>query len=233
MADGNYVFQASGDDGNVAYFLAGVFTVSKGAITGGEEDLIDFVQGGQASIQATGSSLTVASDGNFQLVLTTNNPKFGVNGVETFRGALVSSTHAEIAEFDDFAAAQGTLDLQTSTAAPSGGFAFNLGGIDGSASPSRLFIGGVLTISATSINAGSSVFDYFDGGTVAQAVTFASGAVTAPDSFGRLTISLTPSQGGVEFSVIGYTVSANQIQLVESPTDTLGGRSAVRRWAKA
>ena len=135
MADGNYVFQASGDDGNVAYFLAGVFTVSKGAITGGEEDLIDFVQGGQASIQATGSSLTVASDGNFQLVLTTNNPKFGVNGVETFRGALVSSTHAEIAEFDDFAAAQGTLDLQTSTAAPSGGFAFNLGGIDGSASP--------------------------------------------------------------------------------------------------
>lgn len=225
VADGNYVFRASGDDGNVAYFVAGVFTVSKGTITGGEEDLIDFIQGGQASIQATGSSLTMASDGNFQLVLATNDSKFGVNGVETFRGGLVSPTHAQIDEFDSFAAAQGTLDLQTSTAAPSGGFAFNLGGIDGSANPNPLFIGGVITISATSINTGSSVFDYYDGGALHQDVSFASGTLSAPDTFGRLTISLNPSQGsgGVPFTVIGYIMSASQIQLIESPGDTLGG----------
>jgi hypothetical protein len=225
IADGNYVFRVSGDDGNVAYFLAGVFTVSKGNITGGEEDLIDFMQGGLASIQAAGSSVAMASDGNFQLVLATNNSKFGVSGVETFRGALVSSTHAQIDEFDSFAAAQGSLDLQSSTSAPSGGFAFNLGGIDGSANPNPLFIGGVLTISATSINVASSVFDYYDGGAIHQDVSFASGTLSAPDSFGRLTISLNPSQGsgGVPFTVLGYIVSANQIQLIESPNDTLGG----------
>jgi hypothetical protein len=223
VADGNYVFRASGDDGNVAYSVAGVFTVSKGAITGGEEDVIDFVQGGQASIQAAGSSLTMASDGNFQLVLATSNSKFGVNGVETFRGALASPTHAQINEFDSFAAAGGTLDLQTSTSAPSGGFVFNLGGVDGSANPGALYMGGVLTISGTSINVAGSVFDYFDGGAVAQAVSFSSGTVAAPDSFGRLAISLTPSQGGTEFTVIGYMVGANLIQLVESTSDSLGG----------
>jgi hypothetical protein len=225
LADGNYVFRISGDDGNAAYFLEGVFTVSKGAITGGEEDLIDFAQGGQASIQATGSGLTSASDGNFQLVLATNDSNFGVNGVQTFRGALVSSAHAQIDEFDSFAAAQGTLDLQTSTSAPSGGFAFNLGGIDGAASPGPLFIGGVLTVSGTSVSVSNSVFDYFDGGAVGQAMTFASGTLTAPDSFGRLSISLNPSQGsgGVPFTVIGYIVGTNQLQLVESPSDTLGG----------
>jgi hypothetical protein len=225
LADGNYVFRVSGDNGNVAYFVAGVFTVSKGAITGGEEDLIDFVQGGQASIQPAGSGLTMASDGNFQLVLATNNSKFGVNGVETFRGALVSSTHAQIDEFDNFAAAQGILDLQTSTSAPSGGFAFNLGGIDGSANPNPLFIGGVITISATSINVASSVFDYYDGGALHQDVSFASGTLTVPDALGRLTMNLDPSQGsgGVPFTVIGYIVSTNQIQLIESPNDTLGG----------
>jgi hypothetical protein len=228
VADGRYVFRASGDDGNVAYFVAGVFTLSKGTITGGEEDLIDFLQGGEAFIQATGSSLTVATDGNFQLVLATNNSKFGVNGVETFRGALVSPTHAQIDEFDSFAAAQGTLDLQTSTSPPSGGFAFNLGGIDGSANPNPLFIGGIITVSATSINVGSSVFDYYDGGALHQDVSFASGTLSAPDTLGRLTISLNPSQGsgGVPFTVIGYIMSASQIQLIESPSDTLGGTLA-------
>jgi hypothetical protein len=225
LADGNYVFHISGDDGNVAYFVAGVLTVSKGAITGGEEDLLDFVQGGQATITATGSSLTVASDGNFQIVLATNKSNFGVNGFETFRGALVSPTHAQIDEFDAFAAAQGTLDLQTSTSAPSGGLAFNLGGIDGSANANPLFVGGILMVSGTSVNVATSVFDYYDGGALHQDVSFASGSLSAPDSFGRLTINLNPSQGsgGVPFTVIGYVVGVNQMQLVESPTDTLGG----------
>jgi hypothetical protein len=225
VADGSYVFHVSGDDGNVAYFLAGVFTVSQGLITAGEEDLIDFVQGGEASIQAAGSSLTMASDGNFQLVLATNNSAFGVNGVETFRGALVSPTHAQINEFDSFAAAQGTLDLQTSTSAPSGGVAFNLGGIDGSANANPLFIGGILSVTGTSVNVATSVFDYYDGGALHQDVSFTSGTLTVPDTFGRFIISLTPSQGsgGVPFGVIGYIVGVNQIQFVELSTDTLGG----------
>jgi hypothetical protein len=225
LADGNYVYQLSGQNGNGSYFVAGVFTVLKGAIAGGEQDEIDFVQGSENSIVPAGSSLTAASNGNFQLVLATGNSSIGVNGVETFRGTLVSSTHAQISEFDTSAAASGTLDLQTSTSAPSGGYAFNLGGVDGSANGNPLFMGGVIDISGTSISVANSVFDYFDGGAVGQGQTFASGTVTAPDSFGRITISLTPSQvsGAVEFSVIGYIVGSNRIQFVESVNDTLGG----------
>ena len=225
VADGNYVFQASGQDTNGPYFVAGVFTLSKAAITGGEQDYIDLAAGAQNTIVAASSSLTFASDGNFQLVLATGNANLGANGVETFRGTLVSGTHAEITEFDSSAAAAGTLDLQTSTAAPSGGYAFNLGGVDGSANANPLFIGGVITINGTSIATANSEFDYFDGGAVAQGESFASGTVTAPDSLGRLAISLTPTEasGGVEFSLVGYTLSSGRIQLVESPSDTLGG----------
>lgn len=225
LADGNYVYRLTGEDANGPYFLAGVFTVSKGAITGGEQDYIDLANGSQNTLVPASSSLTAASNGNFQLVLATGNSNLGVNGVETFRGTLVSSTHAQITEFDTSAAGGGTLDLQTSTAAPSGGYTFNLGGVDGASNPNPLFIGGVITISGTSISVANSVFDYFDGGTVGQDQAFASGTVSAPDSLGRLTIGLTPSQasGGVEFGVIGYIVGPNRIQFVESPTDTLGG----------
>ena len=225
LADGNYVYRVSGEDGNGPFFAAGVFTVAKGAITAGEQDYIDLAGGAENSLMASGSSVTAASNGNFQLVLATGNASIGVAGVETFRGTTVSSTHAQITEFDSFAAAGGTVDLQTSAAAPSGGYAFNVGGADGAANANPLFIGGVLNISGTSVSTTNSVFDYFDGGTIGQNETFSAGSVGAPDSFGRVTISLTPSQasGGVQFTLIGYIIGANKIQLVESPTDTLGG----------
>jgi hypothetical protein len=225
LADGNYVYRVTGENGNGPYFVAGVFTVAKGAITGGEQDYIDPSAGTQNTIEASTSSLTTASNGNFQLVLATGNSNLGVNGVETFRGTLVSSTHAQITEFDASAAAGGTIDLQTSTAAPSGGYAFNLGGLDGAASPNPLFIGGIIDISGTSIAPANSVFDYFDNGQVGQNESFTSGAVSAPDSLGRISITFTPAQasGAVEFTTIGYIVGPSKIQLVESSTDTLGG----------
>jgi hypothetical protein len=225
LADGNYVFRISGEHASGPYFAAGVFTVSKGAITAGEQDYVDLAEGSHDTLTASGSSLTAASDGNFQLALATGNTNVGVSGVETFRGTLVSGTHAQITEFDSFAAAGGTLDLQTGTAAPLGGYAFNLGGADGSANASPLFMGGVIDISGTSISVTDSVFDYFDGGAVGQNEAFASGTVSAPDSFGRVSISLTPTQasGGVQFTVIGYIVGTAKIQLVESVSDTLGG----------
>jgi len=224
LADGNYVYRVSGEHASGPYFAAGVFTVSKGAITAGEQDYVDLAGGAQDTLTASGSSLTAASDGNFQLALATGNTNVGVSGVETFRGTLVSGTHAQITEFDSFAAAGGTLDLQTGTAAPSGGYAFNLGGADGSANANPLFIGGVIDITGTSLSAANTVFDYFDGGAVGQAQSFASGTVTAPDAFGRISISLTSTDLNLpEFALIGYIVSTSKIQLVESVNDTLGG----------
>jgi hypothetical protein len=226
IADGNYVYRLTGQDQNGPYFVAGVFTVLNGAISAGEQDYIDLTGGTENNLVVSRSSLTPASNGNFQLVVDTGNSNLGVNGVETFRGTLASATHAQINEFDSFATAGGTIDLQTSTAAPAGGYAFNLGGVDGAAQPNPLFIGGVLTISANSISVANSVFDYFDGGSVGQNQGFTSGTLSAPDSLGRVTITLTPTQasGGVEFELIGYIVGTNRIQFVESATDTLGGK---------
>jgi hypothetical protein len=224
LADGNYVYRVSGEDANGPYFAAGVFTVSKGAITAGEQDYVDLAGGSQNTLTTTGSSLTAASDGNFQLVLATGNTNVGVSGKGTFRGTLVSGTHAQITEFDTFAAAGGTLDLQTGTAAPLGGYAFNLGGADGSANANPLFIGGVIDITGTSISAANTVFDYFDSGTVGQTQSFASGTVTAPDAFGRISVSLTPTDLNLpEFTLIGYIIGTSKIQFVESVSDTLGG----------
>jgi hypothetical protein len=127
-----------------------------------------------------------------------------------------------ITQFDSFATAAGSIDLQTSTAAPAGGYAFNLGGYDGSNPALNLAVGGILNISGAAISVGSSVLDYNQGGNVHQAQTIASGSVSAPDAFGRVQITVTPSSGLNSFIVAGYTVSTNQIQLVETG-DSLNG----------
>jgi len=219
LADGNYVFHVDGQDGNGPYFVAGVFTVQNGAITAGEQDYIDYNGGGQSTLLATNSSLTAETGGNIQIVLNTGSGP-GVGGLETFRANMVSATRGYISEFDTFAAGTGTLELQTSAAAPSGSYAFNLVGVDGSANEYAMALGGVLNISGTSLATGSSVFDYYDGGNVGQGQTFSSGSVSAPDSFGRVTISLTPSSGS-QFGLIGYVVGTNRLQFVESSTDQL------------
>jgi hypothetical protein len=223
LADGNYVYHLAGEDGTSPYFVAGAFTVQNGAIAGGEQDMTDANIIAQDNLVASGSSLSLAN-GNIQIVFNTGDTAIGVNGIETFRGAVVSNARVLISEFDTFATATGSIDQQTSTAAPAGGYAFNVGGLDGTANPSNLVVGGILNISGASIVVGNSVFDYNDGGNIGQAQTFASGTVSAPDSFGRVVFTLTPgaNTGLPSFAVAGYTVGTNQIQLVET-NDTLGG----------
>ncbi len=223
LADGNYVYHVAGQDGVGNYYLAGVFTVLNGVISGGEQDMVDDNGNNQDSLVASGSSLGLVN-GNIQLILNTADPNVGVNGVETFHGTVVSNARVLISEFDTFATATGSIDLQTSTAAPAGGYAFNLGGLDGLSPQNTFVLGGVLNISGASISVSNSIFDYNDGGNVAQGQTFTSGTVSAPDSFGRVVLTLNPSasSGVPSFAVAGYTIGTNQIQLVETQ-DTLGG----------
>lgn len=223
LADGNYVFHVAGEDGTSPYFVAGAFTVQNGTISAGEQDMTDDNITANDQLVASGSSLSIVS-GNIQIVLNTGDNTIGVNGVETFRGTVVSNARVLIEEYDTFATATGSLDAQTSTAAPAGGYAFNLGGLDGTSNPSYLVIGGILNISGAAIAVGNSVLDYNDGGNVAQKQSFASGTVSAPDAFGRVVFTLTPStsSGLPSFAIAGYSVSTGQIQLVET-NDTLGG----------
>ena len=229
LADGTYIYNGAGEDGNGVLYYAGAFTVTNGAISGGEHDYLDQVNAGADTISASGSSISIQPEGSVQIMLNTNDANFGDNGVFTLRGAKVSAARMQLTEFDDFGTATGTLDLQTGKAAPTGGYAFQISGLDGDTSnsngPNPLGIGGVVVISGATINTTNSVFDFNDGGTVGQAQTFASGTVSAPDSFGRIQISLTPSgaSGAPQFGMIGYIVGTNRIQLVETNGDGING----------
>jgi hypothetical protein len=229
LNDGSYVYHATGWDANGPVYLAGAFVVKNTVITGGEQDFTDSNGVGHTDqINASGSTLSAAG-GNIQVTLATTNPNIGVSGTEVFRGNKVSNSRFLITEFDTSAAVSGSIDLQTNTAMPTGGYAFGLNGQDTAGNP--LVIGGILNFSGTSLVVANSVFDYNDGGAVGQAQTFASGSISAPDSFGRSTISLTPTgvpNGAVsQFSLAAYVIGNGQLQIVESGSDvlqaTLGG----------
>jgi hypothetical protein len=226
LADGTYIYNGSGLDGNGALYYAGAFTVLNGTITGGEHDYID--QSGNAAndpISAAGSSLTTQPEGNVEIILNTNDPNFGDSGVFILRGTKVSATHMQLTEFDDFGTATGSLFLQTGKAAPAGGYAFELLGFD-DVQPTNnpLGIGGVLNFSGTALNTAGSVFDYNDGTLqIGQSQTFANGAITAPDAMGRVLISLSPSGSFTPFGMVGYIIGPGRIALIENGNDNLGG----------
>jgi hypothetical protein len=227
LADGTYVYHFSGWDNTGPAFFTGAFTVSGGVITGGEQDFSDVSIGyPDVSLVAANCSLSAAGN-NIQVVLgIPSSVALGVNGLETLRGTMVSGSRILINEFDSFATATGSIDLQTTpVAAPSGGYAFLISGwdIDTGTSPAtltQLAIGGILNFTGTTLSIGNSVFDYNVGGTVGQNQLFSSGSINGPDSFGRVSISLTPTNVP-SFILTGYIVSTGQIQLVESQQDTL------------
>jgi hypothetical protein len=229
LNDGTYIYHAAGWDNNGPTYVAGAFIVKNALITGGEQDFTDSNGVGHTDqLIASGSSLSAAG-GNIQVTLATTNPNIGVSGTEVFRGNNVSNSRFLITEFDTSAAISGSIDLQTASATPSGGYAFGLNGQD--VSGNQLVVGGILNFAGGQLVSANSVFDYNDAGVVGQAQNFASGSVTAPDSFGRVTISLTPTSvpnGQIsQFSLGAYIIGANQLQIVESGSDalqaTLGG----------
>ncbi len=225
LADGTYVYHFSGWDSTGPSFFAGAFTVAGGVITGGEQDFSDASVSDPNQPLAPASCNLSTAGGNIQIVLATADTSLGVNGLETLRGTKVSSSRILISEYDTFGTGAGSIDLQTSAAAPSGGYAFAVSGWNLSSTISPLVIGGVLNISGSTISVAGSVFDYNVGGNVGQDQLFAAGStVSAPDSFGRVTFTLTPATTSnvPAFILTGYIVGTNQIQLVESQNDSLG-----------
>lgn len=219
LADGNYVYHHSGHDSTGSYYVVGAFTVKGGVITAGEQDFADEAMTAMDTLNAAKCVISSAG-GNIQILLDTGDKSIGVNGIETLRGAKVSSKRVLVSEFDSFASGTGAIDAQTSVAAPTGGYAFYTSGIDRSGA--QLAIGGVLSISGMSVSTGDSVFDINDGRTlILHKQGFASGSLSAPDEFGRVTISLTPGVATVPAFVLTGYIAGNQIQLVESQSDSL------------
>jgi hypothetical protein len=221
LADGTYVYRVSGQNNAGPYTAIGAFAIASGRITGGEQDYSDPNGGYTNSLRPATSSISSA-DGNLQIALDTGNSAIGVNGVETLRATAVSATRLLVSNFDASATGTGSINLQTSTSAPAAGYAFAVSGSDTSGNP--IAIGGVLNLSGTTLAVGASVFDLsvFNAATNSSAVlrgqAFQSGSVSAPDPYGRVVFSLTPTvaSGVAQFALAGYVQSQGRIELVES-----------------
>ena len=247
LADGNYVFQMSGSDislvgapptFNSPYFVAGMFTVSGGAITAGEQDFIDYNVVATDLIDPTASTITTSASGNLQITLTTctgntcpgPDTSVGVAGVETINVAMVSATKGRVVEFDTFATSSGTLDLQDTTAIsalPSGGYAFAAQGID--VGGNTIAIGGILDMDGNGAITSSSIFDQNRGGNLNPGETFdtTTSVITGPDASGRIVISLKPTNTALPLlKFAGYIVDSTHIRLaevVDPSSNTMGG----------
>lgn len=220
LGAGNYVYYVAGEDNNPLdaspYFVAGVFTVSaSGAVTGGEQSFSDDFNFFPDNIVGATSSVVAGNNGNVLITLDTGDANIGVAGVETFDASLVTSSNGLLIEYDSWASGSGSLDLQTSAAAPSGGYAFFNGGVD--INGDAIVIGGVVNVN--SATGAGSVFDENDGGTTSADQLFSATTVKAPDTFGSVTFTLTPavtSSTVAEFTMVGYIVDANHIKWVEN-----------------
>lgn len=205
----SYSFYLSGLDaicgsGNY-YGLAGSVSIDgSGNVLTGEQDYNDAngCRSPEPNADAiNGGTLTVDANGQGTLTLTTSNSKLGIGGTETLEVQFVNSNHALIIQFDGSATSSGTMDMQTLPTTLDGGYAFTLSGVDPNHNP--IARGGVFSISGSSLSNG--VLDVNDVGTVTTGTPF-NGTISAPDSFGRGTITGTPLGNTIVYYMVGPEV---------------------------
>jgi hypothetical protein len=222
---GTYVFETKGIDTNGPFQSAGVILLDgNGGIMSGEQTHSDILL--SVSDPISGGSYTIGPEGRGTLTINTADQNIGQQGIENLSLVFLSSSHALIATLDNpllnpsSETSSGTLDLQTSTTAPMGGYAFAVNGTDLSLGP--MAIGGVLKItSPKTISGAGSVADLDDAGAVFPNATF-SGTVTNPDTFGSLKFNLTTPFAPTPIQFTGYMVDALHIKFIESDNNGTG-----------
>ncbi len=215
---GAYVFQVQGNDSYGNYTAVGtVITDGSGNITGGEQDYADNVR--QAGGDQVTGTYAIGPDGRGSITLNVNDAALPNNGVETFSLALTSATHASIIQFDATATSSGTLDSQPSgvavAASINGYYAFISGGIDIS-SGTPMACGGTAMLNAATDTMSNGTFYENDGGSTSSALL--TGTITAPDAFGRGTISTN-----VGFHFAYYIVQGEVLRIIEEDVPTYIG----------
>ena len=208
-----------------------------GGIITGEQD---FVEPGGTAVQEsiTGGSYSLGPDGRGTITLVTNDFRVGVHGTESLGVVLVSTQHARITEQDSFGSSSGTLDLQTistfSLSTLAGGYAFVLSGQDFNnrscglqpCIPDLPFaIGGVMNVASPGVilQAGS-VVDSNDGGAINSGQM--QGSIQAPDSFGRVQITLSLGFYSSALEMAAYITDATHLKVLEIDNQ-LGNTSGV------
>jgi hypothetical protein len=246
---GTYVFQVKGSNTDSlapasvqgSYEIAGVINLDgnggfnkievNGKMVAGEQTFNDSSRSGTAYI--TGGNYFLGSDRRGTLTLETNDPTLGVKGVETFTLAFLSSSQVLMAEVESngSASAAGTMDLQTSTAMPTGGYAFVASGTDGAGVP--IAAGGVFNVDQSNgtISGKGSVADVDYGGHVQNCPapvkstdpSGLSGSVLAPDQFGAAQITLQACFSSSPIQFTGYLVDATHMKLIETDLNSKAG----------
>ena len=210
------------------YAVAGAVTIdfTTGLVTGGEQDYSDAFgvtsPNEPTPDSITGGSLNINSNGQGTLVLTTNYAGVGDGtGQETLGVQFINNSHALITQFDGNNTSSGSLDLQTSTATPTGTFAFTLSGVDTGYNP--IAVGGITSFVAGSLQ--SSIFDVNDFGDVSTGLGFGvNPTVNATDAFGRGTITGSGFAGNANALMAYYVVGPEAIRLmVPDTTDAAVG----------
>ncbi len=233
LANGTYVFQLSGSAGMSATFTTGVFVAQNGTITGGEQDSIAYSTDGYGDLYPysyqsgpiSGGTYATTPDGNLQIQIITTG-----GGGETLNGVLASGAQGFVAQLYG-SPGSGTLELQTSTAAPSGGYAISMYG--GDQFGGAAYIGGILNIdSAGGISGSGTELDSIDenyGGAYNGEEMLAASTVTAPDKFGRVQFQLNPNQSSSlpVTSVNGFIVDATHIRLISSAYNSVANYQGV------
>ena len=223
LPDGNYVYQIHGQDGSA---IAGVFVAAGGYIVGGEQDSISSedpssLDYGYTLNRISGGSYTTEASGNLLITL-----QFPDTSAESFEATSAPHGRGFITgEYSYGTHFSGTLNLQTSTAPPAGGYAITLQGDNGYGST---WLGGVLNIDTPG---GLSTPGAFSGAgseldsralvpSTVQAMPILPGTVSIPDQYGRVMIFLEAvvptSEGGVAAYFAGYPVDATHVQLIET-----------------
>jgi len=225
----NFVFYATGqeeaiNDAPNFYAVAGAVTIQitgpdPGQVMAGEEDYNDGIGFTFTDVAISGGQLTVdSSTGQGTITLVTGNDSFGgfttPAGTQEFAVQFVNADHALVIQFDGTATSSGSMDLQSSTSAPSGKFAFNFAGVDSNYCPD--VFGGVFSISGTSL---SGTFDVQDCATSpVTGIAFPAGVtVNATDAFGRGTIdaNITADDTTYLATAAYYVVGSEVLRFVD------------------
>ncbi len=229
LANGTYVFQISQSVNSNDSYIAGVIVAQDGAITGGEQDSLYYGINSGANNRIpsgiypydqfqiiTGGSYASTTDGNVQITI-----EVGLGVVETIQGAPGPGGEGLIAGLDG-APSSGTLELQTSTAAPAGGYAFSLAGGNDWGTPAQM--GGVLNIdTAGGISGNGSILDVYSASDELDGeVSLAASTVSAADPYGRVVFQLIPDTSSTMYPLYlaGYLVDSAHMRLIETGDDS-------------
>jgi hypothetical protein len=210
LANGTYVFQWS--EAGSGVFVTGVLVAQDGAITGGEQDAVYDDAGPASSFQQFNSgSYATTADGNLAITISLEPGE-----TETLNGTLTSNQQGFVGGIDGVTG-NGTVELQSSTAAPSGGYAFSLDAMDFyDGSP---WVDGIVNVdSPGGISGSGSILDVNGEGTYSSGPQeIGASTVSAADANGRVLFQLNPVSNSAlpALYVAGYVVDATHMRLIE------------------